>query len=114
MSKQRQALGAWGERQAARWYRDQGYSVLDQNWRTRQGELDLICQRGELLVFCEVKTRSSTAFGLPEEAVTYAKQRRIRSLAFEWLSQHQVYSPQLRFDVAAVLGNQIRVLEAAF
>lgn len=114
MSKQRQALGAWGEKRVARWYHEQGYLLIQKNWRSRRGEIDLICSRGDVLVFCEVKTRSGTAFGLPEEAVTYAKQQRIRSLALEWLTLNNVHAVELRFDVAAVVGPTLRVLEAAF
>ena len=64
----------------ARWYADAGYDVLDRNWRCRDGEIDLVRRRDPVLVFCEVKTRRSTAFGVPAEAVTVTKQRRLRTL----------------------------------
>ena len=72
----------------ARWYADAGYRVLDRNWRCREGELDVVVARGSVLVFCEVKTRRSTAFGVPAEAVTVTKQRRLRTLAMRWLDAH--------------------------
>ena len=114
MTKQRQALGARGEALAAQWYLDRGYVILDRNWRCRHGELDLVVTNRAFVVFCEVKTRSSTMFGTPAEAVTYAKQRRLRQLAAEWIAQAERRPRRVRFDVAAVLGDQIEVIEAAF
>lgn len=114
MTKQRQALGARGEALAAAWYVDNGYEILDRNWRCRHGELDLIVTNGVQVVFCEVKTRSSTVFGTPAEAVTYAKQRRLRQLAAEWIGQAERRPRRVRFDVAAVLGDQVEMIEAAF
>ena len=115
----RRALGTDGESAVARWYEAAGYEVLDRNWRVREGELDLVVRRGATLVFCEVKTRRSTAFGAPVEAVTFAKQKRIRGLALRWLAAHDTHAADLRFDVAAVMvdGRRppvIEVVEAAF
>ncbi|WP_420637568.1 YraN family protein [Candidatus Poriferisocius sp.] len=111
----RQALGRWGEDRVARWYRRQGFRVLDRNWRSGRGELDVIVQQGSLVVVCEVKTRTSLAYGRPAEAVGYQKQQRIRRLAAQWLSEHERSGAvQLRFDVAEVLGRKIRVIESAF
>lgn len=115
----RRALGAAGESAVAVWYRQSGYEVLDRNWRCRDGELDLVARRGDTVVFCEVKTRRGDGFGAPAEAVTYAKQRRLRRLAARWLDQHTVRAAELRFDVAAVLATPghapvIEVIEAAF
>jgi putative endonuclease len=110
----RQRIGTQGEELAARWYRAAGYEVVARNWRCRDGELDLIVRDHDTAVFCEVKTRSSDRFGLPAEAVGPAKQRRIRSLAVQFLSQNPQRARNLRFDVAAVLGGEIQVLEDAF
>lgn len=95
---------------------EQGYEVLARNWRCREGELDLICARNRRLVVCEVKTRSSLAFGHPAEAVTRTKQARIRALAARWLADGGApFAPrEIRFDVAAVLPDEISVIEAAF
>ncbi len=116
MTRTRQLLGALGEERAACWYVDQGYSVVARNWRCRDGELDLILARGRVLVVCEVKTRSSLAYGHPAEAVTVTKQRRIRGLASRWLEEGDVpFRPtDIRFDVAAVLPDEVSVIEAAF
>lgn len=117
-ARRRRALGAAGEERAAAWYRARGYEVLDRNWRRREGELDLVLGLGRTVVFCEVKARSGTAFGLPAEAVGPAKQTRVRRLAVQWLAEHAGHlgaPPALiRFDVAAVLADDLEILEAAF
>ena len=109
-----QALGLAGEDQAAAWYEGNGYQVLDRRWRTREGELDLVVRRNRVIVFCEVKTRSSTAFGTPAEAVTYDKRARIRRLAAQWLQTSPVRPREIRFDVASVLAGDVEVIEGAF
>ena len=98
----------------AEWYRSRGYEVVVRNWRCREGELDLIVRQGRTFVFCEVKTRSSTAFGYPVEAVTRAKQTRVRHLAARWLADAPMAPREIRFDVASVLEGVIEVLEGAF
>ncbi len=116
----RRALGDAGEDLVARWYVEAGYRLLDRNWRCREGELDVVVGRGNVLVFCEVKTRRSTAFGTPAEAVTFTKQRRLRTLAMRWLDAHpDARARTLRFDVASVLAVRgappaIDVIEGAF
>ena len=120
MADARQVLGAAGEDAVARWYARGGYQVIDRNWRCREGELDLVVARAPVLVFCEVKTRRSTAFGSPAEAVTITKQRRLRTLATRWLAAHpDTRAGSLRFDVASVLAARdvepvIDVIEGAF
>ncbi len=115
MTGARRALGARGEELVAAWYLDRGYEVVVRNWRCRDGELDLVLRRGRTFVFCEVKTRSSTLFGAPVEAVTSEKQRRLRRLAARWLEDEAPVRPGgIRFDVASVLDGRIEVLEGAF
>lgn len=70
--------------------------------------------RSGLVVFCEVKTRSSTVFGAPVEAVTRTKQMRLRRLAAAWLGEQRRGWPEVRFDVASVQGREVEVVEAAF
>jgi putative endonuclease len=114
MTHGRQALGARGERLAARWYVERGYRILDRNWRCRDGELDLVVADGRRVVFCEVKARASHAFGTPAEAVTTAKQRRVRRLAAAWIEQADPRPAQVRFDVVSVVGGSVEVIEGAF
>lgn len=96
-------LGVRGERIAAAYLTDHGLRLLDRNWRCREGELDIVAREGDAIVFCEVKTRRRTGFGHPVEAVTPAKQRRLRTLAQRWLATHREHAPDLRFDVVGVL-----------
>lgn len=116
MTRASRRLGERGEDRAAAWYRTAGYDVLSRNWRCRDGELDLVVARAGTLVVCEVKTRSSLAYGHPAEAVTPAKQQRIRRLARRWLAEADLPArpDRIRFDVAAVLPGSVDVIEGAF
>jgi putative endonuclease len=112
-------LGAHGEQLAVDFLTDEGLRVLDRNWRCREGELDVVAREGRALVFCEVKTRRGLGFGSPAEAVTPAKQRRIRVLAQRWLAAHDEHAPEIRFDVVGVLVHraappEVTHLRAAF
>jgi putative endonuclease len=97
------ALGAYGERVAARHLTDQGMVLLDRNWRCEEGELDLVLRDGQTLVGCEVKTRTSLAHGSPHEAVTDAKLARLQGLLQRWMRDHDVHAPDTRVDLVAVL-----------
>ena len=88
--------------------------VVDRNWRCREGEIDLVLTSARLLVFCEVKTRSSNAYGSPAAAVTLAKQMRLRKLGMRWIDAHQMRPSAIRFDVACVVGRHVSVIESAF
>ncbi len=100
----RNALGAYGERVAARHLVSEGMELLDRNWRCRWGELDLVARDGNALVFCEVKTRRSDRYGAPAEAVVAVKAKRIRRLAALWMDDTGQHAPEVRFDVVAVLA----------
>jgi putative endonuclease len=110
----RQQLGAEGEARVADHYEARGYRLLERNWRCRDGELDLVMRTGRTLVICEVKTRSSAAFGTPAEAVTRVKQAKLRLLARRYLETAPFHPSTVRFDVAAVLAGHIEIIEAAF
>ena len=98
------ALGRWGEDVAVRHLETAGYEVLARNWRCREGELDIVARLGSALVFVEVKTRSSTAYGEPAEAVDWRKARRLHQLAARWLTEDRPPGwHDLRFDVISVL-----------
>ncbi|MGE9806866.1 YraN family protein [Janibacter sp. G1551] len=99
----RRLLGDRGEDLAAQYLTESGLEVVDRNWRCPQGEIDLVALDGECLVVCEVKTRTSTAFGDPVEGVTRVKLARLRRLALAWLTTHDVYAADLRIDVVGIL-----------
>ena len=98
----RAALGRAGEEAALQVYLRNGFRLIARNWRCGLGELDLVVRRGRLLVFCEVKTRSTIALGGGYEAVTWSKRRRLRRLAEAFVSQTPVRPAATRFDVASV------------
>lgn len=99
-------LGARGEQLAAQMLEDQGWQILDRNWRCREGELDIVARDpwADTIAFVEVKTRSSDRFGHPAEAVHPAKLRRLRVLAARWLAAHDHRAAAVSIDVIAVLG----------
>ncbi len=84
----RRTLGAFGEAAVAAWYRQRGATIVDRNWRVKEGELDLVVLQRGRLTFVEVKTRRSTRFGSPVEAVTPTKAARLRRLIGLWLDDH--------------------------
>ncbi|MFK8024495.1 MAG: YraN family protein [Ilumatobacter sp.] len=110
----RVARGRWGEDRAATEYRRRGYRVLDRNWRGQGGELDLVVERDGTIVFSEVKTRRSDRYGAPGAAVDRCKQARIRRLASEWLAERSIPRHSIRFDVVAITGVRVNVIESAF
>jgi putative endonuclease len=97
------AVGRYGERVAERFLVESGLVVLERNWRCPLGEIDIVARDGDCLVVCEVKTRTSVAYGHPAEAVTRAKAIRLRALAVEWVKARGVRPPEIRVDVVAVL-----------
>ena len=97
------ALGAYGETLAARQLVAGGMVLLDRNWRCEAGEIDLVLRDGDVLVVCEVKTRSSLACGSPHEAVTVSKVDRMRRLAERWQEDHGVRPTDVRLDYVAVV-----------
>ncbi|PWG66255.1 YraN family protein [Bifidobacterium callitrichidarum] len=99
-------FGSLGEQYAANWLEVQGWVVLSRNWRTRYGELDIVALTPERIVaFVEVKSRRNAQYGVPQEAVTPAKQRNLRRAACEWLVDRRNRVPHagVRFDVITVV-----------
>jgi putative endonuclease len=96
-------VGQYGERVAARHLVDSGMAIVELNWRCPDGEIDIVARDGDTVVFCEVKTRSSTAFGDPAEAVVGRKAVRLRRLAARWLAEHPHAWAEIRIDVVSVL-----------
>ncbi|MEP6481073.1 MAG: YraN family protein [Rhodoglobus sp.] len=98
------ALGRRGEAIAAEYLVGHGFSIVEHNWRCAQGEIDLVARDGDELVFVEVKTRSSVAFGHPFEAITAAKLARLRRLAAAWCEAHPGSHDRIRIDAVAVIA----------
>ena len=95
-------LGRHGEELAVRHLQDAGLRILDRNWRCEVGEIDIVAKDGDVVVICEVKTRSGTGFGSPLEAVTWKKTARLRQLAVLWMERHDERAAGLRIDVVGV------------
>src|SRR6266568_9231622 len=95
----RRELGQIGETLAASYLTTRGWEIVDRNVRFREGEIDIVAARGGILAFVEVKTRRSAAFGSPAEAVTWRKQRRIRTLASRYLAEQHPGARAVRFDI---------------
>lgn len=96
-------LGQIGEDLAVSFLRANDYVILDRNWRSSSGELDVVARHDRTLVFCEVKTRRSETYGSPAEAVTATKREHMRASALTWLAAHHVRYSGMRFDVLSVL-----------
>lgn len=106
MSEERLALGRWGEDQAERFLRRLGWKILHRNYRTPVGEIDIIAKYRRQLVFVEVKTRRTSRYGTPQEAVGERKQRQIIRTAQWYLGEYKEARLQPRFDVVAVMPEQ--------
>jgi putative endonuclease len=102
VSKSKNRFGQWGENLAGDFLSGQDYEILERNYRTEHGEVDLIAQKGKTIVFVEVKTRSSDSFGFPEEAVTEIKQAHMIAAATNYLAEHPEHDGDWRIDVIAI------------
>ncbi len=102
-ARARQAIGAYGEERAARHLSDLGMVVLERNWRCDEGEIDLVLRDCDVLVVCEVKTRTSLVAGSPHEAITDAKLDRLRRLGERWAAERGIRPAGVRVDLVAVL-----------
>lgn len=111
-------LGSRGEDLACRFLQQHGYRIMRRNYYTRYGELDIICEKNQDIIFVEVKTRRSDRYGSAEEAVTYIKQQRLRKTAWLFLQQYDKPFKGIQFDVIAVhiadSGMEINHIENAF
>jgi len=110
-------LGRTGEDRAARYLVSQGYRILERNYRTRSGEIDLIALHQGTVAFIEVKTRSSDAFGAPELAVNHRKQQRMIKAALGYIHFKKLHQVPCRFDVVAINTaneQQVELIQNAF
>ncbi len=102
MPNRRQRLGKRGEGLAVRYLEEYGYTILERNFRTRQGEIDIVAQKGDYLVFVEVRTRSSSTYGPPEESITQLKKAHLIATAEEYLQVRGQEETEWRIDVIAI------------
>jgi len=105
MSNNKLRLGKFGETIAAKYLSDKGYEIVVQNYHTRDGEVDLICQKNEVIHFIEVKTRTNQNFGWPEEAVTDQKLEKISLAAERYLVENKINS-EWQIDIVSILINK--------
>jgi putative endonuclease len=98
----RKTTGMIGEKLAADFLSKQGYSIIEKNYRCKEGEVDIIAKDGEYLVFIEVRTKNSRAFGSPEESVTKRKKEHLRNVAARYQENHDGLPVQWRIDFVAV------------
>jgi len=95
-------LGHWGESHARRYLEGKGYTVSATNYRCRWGEVDIVAQHGEEIVFIEVRTRRGAAFGTPEESVTATKSKRLAATAQHYLESNGLEQSQWRIDLVSI------------
>jgi putative endonuclease len=119
MTLERQLLGIVGEELAARELTSRGYAILERRYRTRYGEIDIVCEDGETLVFVEVRARATDERGSAAESVTDGKKRKVTAMAVDYLARHHVTNRPCRFDVVAIdaalsAEPEITVYPAAF
>jgi len=118
MLNQRQKFGEKGETLAAKYLKKRGYKIIEQNYRTPLGEIDIIAKEKNTIVFVEVKSRRSIRFGSPKWAVTPKKQRKISMVALHYLKTTKQTTDKARFDVVSILSNkddpQIDIIKNAF
>jgi len=106
MKRTKQQTGRIGEQLAADFLNSHGFEIAGRNVRTSSGEIDLLARRGDLLVFVEVKTRTSTRFGFPEEAITPKKLAHMMACAEEYLQNHAECCQEWRLDVISILAEK--------
>jgi len=118
MQNKQQKFGTKSENLAAWYLRENGYKIIEQNYRNRMGEIDIIAQDKKTIVFVEVKSRRSIRYGSPKLAVTPQKQRKISMVALYYLKTTKQIDAKARFDVVAITSNrdepQIEIVQNAF
>jgi putative endonuclease len=104
----RETIGRLGEARARRFLERAGLTILDSNWRSPEGEIDIVAADGEVVVFVEVKTRRGSLFGRPEESITREKRRRLQRAALDYLQSHNRLGSPWRIDVVTIQGDPRR------
>lgn len=100
-------IGSFGETLARDYLISKGYKILNMNFRNKFGEIDIICKKNDLLIFCEIKSRYSNSFGSPIESITCYKQKQIIKLSELYLISKKYYNFNVRYDIIEVIFNTI-------
>lgn len=98
----RQLLGLIGEELAVRELSARGYAIVERRYRTRHGDIDIVCEEGEVLVFVEVRARATDELGSAAESVTVRKKRKVTAMAVDYMARHHVTNRPCRFDVVTI------------
>jgi putative endonuclease len=106
--------GKYGEVKALNYLRGIGYTILEINWETQIGELDIVAEADGTIVFVEVKARASYKYGSPAEAVNYYKQRKLSMMAAQYIKMKKLIGKKARFDVIEIVGENINHIVNAF
>lgn len=119
MKKFNKLIGNYGEDCATEYLIDHGYKILQRNYKCPQGEIDIICSKGSLICFTEVKTRYEDSFGLPCESVNRKKQMKIKKTSIWYISEKNIRNINMRYDIIEVYLDdsneyKINLLENAF
>lgn len=104
-------LGKWGETIAIKYLEKNGFRIIERNFRKRYGEIDIICEENNTLVFVEVKTRKNTQFGFPKEAITYRKLQSLIKSAYYYKHTHPKLPKSMRIDLISLLLSDINKVE---
>ncbi|MFO7558895.1 MAG: YraN family protein [Desulfobacterales bacterium] len=117
MRNRQQQFGEKGESLAVKQLKKEGYKILERNYRTRLGEIDIIAEDGEVITFIEVKARKSESYGTPQHAVTPIKQKKISMVALSYLKEKNQFGKRARFDVVTInpeSSNKVSIIKNAF
>lgn len=107
-------FGNIAEKITQNYLKEQGYKIVNTNYKNKIGEIDIIAKDNDVIVFVEIKYRKNTNFGLPREAVNLEKQRKIRMVATSYLNKYNLHNNQCRFDVVEILGDEITLIKDCF
>lgn len=110
----KRTVGTAYEKLAGAYLEKQGYEIVEYNFHSRNGEIDIVAKQGETIVFVEVKYRKNSMKGYPLEAITLQKQRSICKCALYYLNRNKINDMQVRFDVVGIIGDEIQVIQNAF
>lgn len=108
------SFGISGESMAAEYLESKGYKLRERNYRKPIGEIDLIVEKEELIIFVEVKSRRSGSFAMPSENVDYRKMRKIIKTSLHYIKEHDLFNYMIRYDVVEILGDTVNHMEDAF